>query len=143
VVHSLKVLDPKRPIREADIPRCGKKRCYDHLVGGDKQRLWGGQTRLRVHRIQTAWLTLSLGTVTTLGEGQESESAGCDARGGGGLSAHLKVAVARASGANVTAPRGKKRRPYLNSCGGSHHLFLYLSLMAVHVLCCITRQLAH
>jgi hypothetical protein len=23
---------------------------FDHLVGGDKQRLWRGQTRLRVHR---------------------------------------------------------------------------------------------
>jgi len=43
-----------------------------------------------VASIQTAWLISSLGTVSTLGEAQESEGAGCDARGGGGLGSSLE-----------------------------------------------------
>jgi hypothetical protein len=39
-VDSLKALDPNRPIREADIVRCGKINLLDHLVSGDAQRLW-------------------------------------------------------------------------------------------------------
>jgi hypothetical protein len=54
---------------------------FDHLGGGDKQRLWGGQTRL-ASALYPNGLALSLGTVNTLGEGQELESAGCDARSG-------------------------------------------------------------
>ena len=37
VLDSLKVLDPRRPIREADICAAAKKPLFDHLVGGGKQ----------------------------------------------------------------------------------------------------------
>jgi len=40
-----------------------------------------------VHRVKAAWLALSLGAVSALGEGQEPESACRYARGGGGLGA--------------------------------------------------------
>jgi hypothetical protein len=43
--------------------------------------------RLRGHRVEAARLALSVGPVAALGEGQEPESAGCNARGGGGLGA--------------------------------------------------------
>jgi len=44
-----------------------------------------------------------------MGEGQESEGAGVTREAEKDWAAHLKVAVAQASAANVTALRGKKR----------------------------------
>src|SRR5436190_11267930 len=43
--------------------------------------------RLRGHRVQAAWLALSLGAFGALGEGQKSESASREARGRGRLRA--------------------------------------------------------
>jgi hypothetical protein len=42
--EGLKVLDPNRPIREADIRGATKHRLLDHLVGAGNQVWWQGKT---------------------------------------------------------------------------------------------------
>src|SRR3974390_2225107 len=45
-LHSLKALDPNRPIREADICGAANSSLFDHLLGEAKQRDWKNQTKL-------------------------------------------------------------------------------------------------
>ncbi len=64
--------------------------------GGRRDRVpQSMQARLRGHRIEAARLALSLGAFATSGEGQEPQSARCQARGRGGLGPTQSVKVMR------------------------------------------------
>jgi hypothetical protein len=58
------------------------------------------RARLRRDRVETARLALPVRTLTALGEGQKSESAGSEARGRGGLGPLKRVRLASKAEAN-------------------------------------------
>ena len=94
---------PNRAICQKQTFRAAERSAAVRSPGRRRQAVpVGWKTRLRVHRIQAAWLTLSLGTVNTLGEGQESRSVGYDGGVVEDWADRLRVAAARTGGANVT-----------------------------------------
>jgi hypothetical protein len=59
---------------------------FEHLGGGDEQRLWSGETRLQVHRIQAGRLTLPLETISIRGQKSKiADSNGARQRRGKGI----------------------------------------------------------